>query len=227
MEAISTRIVLLGLGLVLASCKSPDLERADAFLELEDWPRAIALYDGLVQQHPRLAEARMGLALARAGFERDEASNGLDSPTHWVSVAHDFAIVERIDTSLSTANDRAEALFHAAVCWQREGRIPQAQRMAREAQSASPQHAPSAQFLGTLARAHGDTADAERWFMRAIAADSAYLPAWASLGELALSEGDPEAAILLWEEALHRSPKQPWFLTMVRQVRDSLGLSTP
>lgn len=227
MGAISTRLALFGSVLILASCKDSALERADAFLELEDWPRAIVLYDKLVQDHPRQAEPRMGLALARAGAERDAAAAGLDSAVHWVSVARDFAIVERIDTTLSTAADRADAFFQAALCWQREGRIPQAQRMARAAQSASSAHAPSAQLLGTFARASGDTADAERWFLRAVKADSAYLPAWASLGELALAEGDPEAAILLWEEALHRSPNQPWFLAMVRHVRDSLGLTSP
>lgn len=174
-----------------------------------------------------VAEARMGLALARAGLERDAAASGLDSALHWMSVARDFAIVGRIDTTIATDKDRAEALFQAALCWQRDGRLPQAQHCARDAQALFPGHAPSAQLLGTLARARGDNADAERWFLRAAAADSGYLPALASLGELALAEGDPEAAILHWEKALQRSPNQPWFRTMVRQVRDSLGLPNP
>lgn len=224
MQVESKRLVLLGLALVLASCKDPEMARADEFLQLEDWPRAIALYDEVVQEQPMLAEARMGLALARAGLERDAAANGLDSAAHWMSVARDFAIVERIDTLLSTAKDRAEALFQAALCWQREGRLPQAQHCARDAQSIDPTHAPSAQLLGTLARARGDNVGAERWFLRAAAADSTYLPALASLGELALAEGDPEAAILHWERALKLAPDQPWFVAMVAHVRDSLGL---
>lgn len=224
MQVESKRLVLLGLALVLASCKDSGMARADEFLQLEDWPRAIALYGEVVQERPMLAEARMGLALARAGLERDAAASGLDSASHWMSVARDFAIVERIDSSLSTAEDRAEALFQAALCWQREGRLPHAQHCARDAQSVDPAHAPSAQLLGTLARARGDNVDAERWFLRAAAADSTYLPALASLGELALAVGDPEAAILHWEQALRLSPDQPWFLSMVAHVRDSLGL---
>lgn len=224
MPSASTRLLVLGLGLVLASCKDPDLRRADEFLQLEDWPRAIALYDRLVQAHPLLAEARMGLALARAGLERDAAANGLDSAVHWMSVARDFAIVSRIDTAAATDSDRADALFQAALCWQREGRLPQARQCARDAQAIFPGHAPSAQFLGTLALGRGDNANAERWFLRAEAADSGYLPALASLGELALAEGDPEAAILHWEKALRRAPSNPWFLSMVQHVRDSMGL---
>ena len=224
MDRFSKPLVLFGLVVILVACKDPVLEHANEFLQLEDWPRAISLYDRSVQEHPKLAEARMGLALARAGLERDAAAVALDSAPHWLSVAHDFAIVERIDTTLSTADDRADALFRAALCWQRDGRIPQAQQAAAEAQAAYPNHAPSAQLLGSLARSHGDTAGAERWFLRAIAADSTFLPAWASLGELALAEGDPEGAILHWESALHLSPKHPWFLSMVRHVRDSLGL---
>lgn len=218
---------LLGLGFVLASCKDPDLSRADELLQLEDWSRAIALYDRVVQEHPMIAEARMGLALALSGREREAASAGLDSASHWMAVARNFAIVERIDTSLSTGRDRAEALFQASLCWQREGRIPQARHSAQEALAAFPGHAPSAQLLGTLSRDAGDVANAERWFLQAAHADTTYLPALASLGELAMAEGDPEAAILHWETALQRAPGQPWFLARVRRARDSLGLPPP
>jgi len=224
MNAVKGPSLSLGLLLVLASCKDSDLSRADAFLQLEDWPRAIALYDQIVQANPLQPEPRMGLALARAGAERESSNSGLDSATDWLSVARDFAIVERLDTNLSTSNDRADALFHAALCWQRDGHLPQAKHAAEDAQALHARHAPSAQYLGTLARSEGDQASAERWFTRAISVDSSYLPAWASLGELARDEGDPEAAILYWEEALKRNPKHPWFLKMVAQVRDSLGL---
>lgn len=227
MHGASRGLVLLGLGLVLASCKDPEMLRADEFLQLEDWPRAIAIYDQVVQERPMLAEARLGLALALAGLERDAAFGGLDSASHWISVARNFAIVERIDTSFATGKDRADALFQASLCWQREGRLPQARHSAQEAQAAFPAHAPSAQFLGTLARTAGDVVNAERWFLHAAAADTGYLPALASLGDLALSEGDPEAAILHWETALQRSPNHPWFLGKVRRTRDSLGLPSP
>lgn len=211
----------------LVACRDPDLERADLLLQLEDWPRAIELYDRLVENDPSRAEARMGLALARAGREREAAEASLDSASSWLSVARDFAIVERLDTSLSTGRDRADALFQAALCWQREGRIPQARSAALEAQGTLAPHAPSAQYLGTLARGEGDAVAAERWFARAIAADSAYLPAWASLGEMAEQDGDAEAALVYWEEALRRAPGQPWFTKAVRRLRDSLGLSSP
>lgn len=219
--------LLLWGALGLAGCREPELERADLLLQLEDWPRAIALYDHLVEKDPSRAEARMGLALARAGREREAAEASLDSASRWLSVARDFAIVERLDSALSTSHDRADALFQAALCWQREGRIPQARNAAEQAQATLAPHAPSAQYLGTLARSEGDAVAAERWFTRAIAADSAYLPAWASLGELAEKDGDPEGALLYWEEGLRRSPGQAWFQQSVQRLRDSLGLSTP
>lgn len=218
---------MLWSGLALAGCRDPELERADLLLQLEDWPRAIALYDHLVEADPSRAEARMGLALARAGREREAAESNLDSASRWLSVARDFAIVERLDSALSTGRDRADAYFQAALCWQREGRIPQARHAAEQAQATLAPHAPSAQYLGTLARGEGDVVAAERWFTRAIAADSAYLPAWASLGELSEKDGDPEGALLYWEEGLRRSPGQPWFEQAVQRLRDSLGLATP
>lgn len=225
MTAVRTRLLLVALATILASCKDPELSRADAFLQLEDWARAVMLYNQAVQEDPHSAEARLGLALARAGLARDAAASDLDSASHWFAVARDFAIVEHLDSNLSTAADRADALFHAALCWQRDGRIPQARRAAEEAQATHAPHAPSAQYLGTLARGRDDPSGAERWFTRAIAADSAYLPAWASLGELAHSEGDAEGAILYWEEGLRRQPGHPWFRSMVDRVRDSLGLA--
>lgn len=227
MNAVKSRLLLLALATTLSSCKDPELSRADTFLQLEDWPRAIYLYDRIVQSDPLSAEARLGLALSRAGLEREAAGSDLDSASHWLSVARDFAIVEHLDTNLSTTGDRADALFRAALCWQRDGRLPQARHAAEDAQATHARHAPSAQYLGSLARAQGDRAGAERWFNRAIAADSTYLPAWASLGELAQEEGDSEGAILYWEEALKRQPGQPWFRKMVEHVRDSLGLASP
>ena len=227
MTAVRTRLLLVAMATILSSCKDPELARADAFLQLEDWPRAVTLYNQVVQDDPLSAEARLGLALARAGQARDAAASDLDSASHWMAAARDFAIVEHLDSHLTTATDRADALFHAALCWQRDGRLPQARRAAEEAQATHAPHAPSAQYLGTLARGRNDPSGAERWFTRAIAADSAYLPAWASLGELAHSEGDPEGAILYWEEGLRRQPGHPWFRSMVDRVRDSLGLARP
>lgn len=226
MYAVRTRLLLVALATILSSCKDPELSRADAFLQLEDWPRAVLLYNQVVQEDPHSAEARLGLALSRAGLARDAAVSDLDSASHWIAVARDFSIVEHLDSSLNTASDRADALFHAALCWQRDGRLPQARRAAEEAQATHAPHAPSAQYLGTLARSRNDPSGAERWYMRAIAADSSYLPSWASLGELAQSEGDPEGAIVYWEEGLRRHPDHPWFLSMVQRVRDSLGLAT-
>ncbi|MCB9495405.1 MAG: tetratricopeptide repeat protein [Fibrobacteria bacterium] len=222
----SLRIPFLGTLVLLASCRQPDLARADRFLQLEDWPRAIALYDACVQEDPDLAVARLGLALSRAGLEREAETADLDSARRWQSLARDFLIVERLDSSQSTAPDRADALFHAALCWQRDGHLPQAVHAAEEAQATGAKHPPSAQFLARLARAGGDAPLAERWYNRALEADSSYLPAWAGLGELSLSEGDPEGALLYFEQALRRSPDHPWLSDMVRKVRDSLGLST-
>ena len=138
-----------------------------------------------------------------------------------------MAIVERLDSTQNTRDDRADALFHASLWLQKRGRAAQAEHLARLAQQADPKHAPSAQFLGNLARARGDAADAERWFSRALASDSGYLPAYMSLGELACADHDPEGAVVYWQLGQKHDPGNTWFRGHVDAIRDSMGWETP
>jgi len=212
---------------VLSACRDPGLDRGHAFLQLEDWARATVSYDACVQKDPDNVEARLGLALARVGWAREKALFGADSVEDWLRPARDFAIVERLDSTQNTKDDRADALFHGCLWLQKHGRISQAEHIARQAQIVDPRHAASAQFLGNLARARGDVDDAERWFSRALAGDSSYVPAYMSLGELAASDKDPEGAIVFWQMGLKRDSSNTWFRDRIAAVRDSLGWEKP
>lgn len=211
----------------LFACRDPGLDKGHTFLQLEDWARATASYDACVQKDPDNVEARLGLALARVGWAREKALFGVDSVEDWLRSARDFAIVERLDSTQNTRDDRADALFHGCLWLQKRGRIAQAERIARQAQIADPRHAASAQFLGNLARARGDIADAERWFSRALAGDSSYVPAYMSLGELAAADKDPEGAIVFWQMGLKRDSTNTWLRDRIAAVRDSLGWGAP
>lgn len=221
-----SRLVLLTAAIalaVLSACRDPGLDRGRTFLQLEDWARATASYDVCVQRDPDNVEARLGLALARVGWAREKALFGTDSVEDWLRSARDFAIVERLDSTQNTRDDRADALFHGSLWLQKRGRISQAEHIARQAQIADPHHAASAQFLGNLARARGDLVDAERWFSRALAGDSSYIPAYMSLGELAAADKDPEGAIVYWQLGLKRDSTFTWFRERISDMRDSLG----
>jgi len=224
MRRLVLTIAFLAL-VVLSACRDPDLDKGKAFLQLEDWPRATVLYDACVQKDPNNAEARLGLALARLGWSRDKAVFGTDSVDDWLKAARDFAIVDRLDSTQNTKDDRADALFHACLWLQKRGRTAQAEHVARLVQIADPRHAASAQFLGNLSRARGNIADAERWFSQAIAGDSSYLPAYMSLGELADLDHDPEGAIVYWQLGQKRDTSNTWFREHIASVRDSLGWS--
>lgn len=211
---------LMGL---LAACRDPGLDHARELLQLEDWPRATQAYDNCVQGDPQSAEARLGLALARLGWVRERAQFGLDSLDEWLRVARDLAIVERLDTTQNTRSDRADALYRGSLWLQAHSRPGRAEAVAKLAQKADPDHAPSAQFLGNLARARNESTDAERWFSRALAADSGFLPAYMGLAEVAVSENDPEGAILYLQMGLRRDSTNRWFRERVANLRDSLG----
>jgi tetratricopeptide (TPR) repeat protein len=222
-------VVLLIVGSALASlwgCRDSGLDRGRAFLQLEDWPRAVSSYDQCVQNDPDNVEARLGLALARLGWARERSTIGIDSVDEWLRVARDMAIVERLDSTQNTRDDRADALFRASICLQKRGRSAMAEHLARQAQQVDSRHAPSAQFLGNLARARGNAADAERWFSHALASDSGYLPAYMSLGELAAADNDPEGAVVYWQLGQRRDPGNSWFRDRIQAVRDSLGWGT-
>jgi tetratricopeptide (TPR) repeat protein len=225
MRRITLLIALGGLA-VLVGCRDSGLDRGRTFLQVEDWPRAVSSYDQCVQNDPDNVEARLGLALARLGWARERAAVGIDSLEDWIRVARDMAIVERLDSTQNTRDDRADALFRACLWLQRRGRAAQAEHMARLAQQADPRHAPSAQFLGNMARARGNDADAERWFSHALSDDSTYLPAYISLGELALADKDPEGAIVYWQLGQRRDPGNAWLRDHLQAVRDSLGWGT-
>lgn len=221
-------LVLVGLLFpLLVACRDQGLDRGKAFLQLEDWPRAVATYDQAVQKDPDNVEARLGLALARLGAVRERSQFAVDSLEEWLRVSRDLAIVERLDSTQITRDERADALYHASLWLQRHGRGPQAERLARLAQQADARHTPSAQFLGNLARARGDAIDAERWYSRALLADSLYLPAYMSLGELALEDRDPEGAIVYWQMGLRRDSTNTWFLSRLDRVKDSIGWGAP
>ncbi|MEK7394324.1 MAG: tetratricopeptide repeat protein [Fibrobacterota bacterium] len=212
------------LAAVFWGCRDPNLDRGRAFLQLEDWPRSVASYDACVQSDPENAEARLGLALSRLGQVRERAQVGADSLEDWMRVARDLSIVERLDSTQSTRDERADALFHASLWLHKRGRAAQAERLARQAQQADPGQTASAQFLGNLARARGDLAEAERWYSRALAADSAYLPAYIGLGEMALADNDPEGAVVYWQMGSKRDPGNPWLKASVARLVDSMGL---
>ncbi|MBK8802012.1 MAG: tetratricopeptide repeat protein [Fibrobacteres bacterium] len=207
----------------LAACRDPDLDHAREFLQLEDWPRANASYDQCVQEAPQSAEARLGLAMARLGWVRERSQFGLDSLEEWLRVARDLAIVERLDSNQNTRGERADALYHGSLWLQSHSQSARAEAVARMAQNVDPDHAPSAQFLGNLARARNESIDAERWFSRALAADSGFLPAYMGLAEVAAAENDPEGAILYLQMGLRRDSTNEWFLTRVGALRESLG----
>jgi len=216
--------LILCLAAVFWGCRDPGLDRGKAFLQLEDWPRSVAAYDACVQKDPDNAEARLGLALSRFGQVRERAQVGADSLEDWIRVARDLAIVERLDSTQSTRDDRADALFHASLWLHKRARPAQAERLARQAQQADPRHAASAQFLGNLARARGDLVEAERWYSRALAADSTYLPAYIGLGEMALADHDPEGAVVYWQMGAKRDSGNSWLKSNVARLVDSMGL---
>lgn len=203
------------------------MDKGRSFLQLEDWPRAVGSYDAIVQRDPDNVEARLGLALSRLGWAREKSLFGTDSVEDWLRVARDLAIVERLDSTQNTRDDRADALFHGCLWLQKHGRPGQAEKVARQAQMADPRHSPSAQFLGNLARSRNDFADAERWFSRALAGDSGYLPSYMSLGELAVREKDPEGAIVYWQMGLRRDSTNIWFRSRIAELQDSLGWGRP
>ncbi len=207
----------------LAACRDPGLDHAREFLQLEDWPRASMTYDQCVQEDPQSAEARLGLAMARLGWARERSQFGMDSLDDWLRVARDLAIVERLDSTQNTRADRADALYRGSLWLQSHSRPARAEAVARLAQKVDPDHAPSAQFLGNLARARNESTDAERWFSRALAADSGFLPAYMGLAEVAVSENDPEGAILYLQMGLRRDSTNQWFRERVTALRDSLG----
>lgn len=207
----------------LAACRDPKLDRGREFLQLEDWPRATSAYDECVQGDPQSAEARLGLAMARLGWVRERAQFGLDSLDEWLRAARDLAIVERLDSTQNTRGERADALYHGSLWLQAHSRTARAEAVARLAQKADPDHAPSAQFLGNIARARGESTDAERWFSRALAADSTFLPAYMGLAEVAVAENDPEGAILYLQMGLRRDASNEWFRERLAWLRDSLG----
>ncbi len=208
----------------LVGCRDSGLERGKAFLQLEDWPRSVGAYDACVQKDPDNAEARLGLALARLGQVREKSQVGSDSLDDWLRVARDLAIVERLDSTQSTHDERADALFHASLWLHKRGRSPQAERLAHLAQQADSRHAPSAQFLGNLARARGEMIEAEHWYSRALAADSTYLPAYIGLGEMALADHDPEGAFVYWQMGSRRDSTNLWLKDKISRLTDSLGL---
>lgn len=200
------------------------MDRGKVFLQLEDWPRSIQVYDACVQNDPENAEARLGLALSRLGLARERSQSGVDSLDEWLRVARDFAIVERLDTTQSTRADRADALFRASQWLNRRGLAAYAERLARLAQQAHPGHASSAQFLGNTSRAQGDYVSAERWYSRAISADSSYVPAYIGLGELALIDDDPEGAVVYLQLGARQDSTNPWLRSKIARLSDSLGL---
>ncbi|HQF53646.1 MAG TPA: hypothetical protein PK208_00860 [Fibrobacteria bacterium] len=210
--------------LFLGGCRDSGLDRGKVFLQLEDWPRSIQVYDACVQNDPENAEARLGLALSRLGLVRERSQSGVDSLEEWLRVARDFAIVERLDTTQSTRSDRADALFRASQWLNRRGKTAYAERLARLAQQAHPGHASSAQFLGNTARAQGDYVSAERWYSRAVLADSSYLPAYIGLGELALIDDDPVGAVVYLQLGARRDSTNSWLRSKIARLSDSLGL---
>ncbi len=214
--------LLVILLVLLCGCKS-DLKEGRAFLELEDWPRALEAFDRAVRRDPQSAEARLGLALTRMGMARDRQNSGQDSVSDWLAAARDFAIVTRLDSSANTAADRADAYFQACLWWQRHGQVGRAVWAARKAQEVDSRHAASAQFLGSMAQRQGDPLEAQRWFFRALSADSTFLPTYASLGSLALSQHDFEGAVLYLEDGLHFDPTNSWLQTWLDDACDSLG----
>lgn len=215
--------ILLG-GFLLAACRDPGLDRGKAFLQLEDWPRSVATYDACVQKDPENVEARLGLAMSRLGLVRDRSQFGADSLEEWMRVARDLAIVERLDSLQSTREDRAEALYHASQWFQKRGKSSQAERLARMTQQVDSRHAPSAQFLANLSRARGDLVEAERWYSRALAGDSAYLPAYIGLGVMALADQDPEGAVVYWQMGARRDSTNAWLQENLLRLTDSLGV---
>ncbi|MEN9353265.1 MAG: hypothetical protein RL318_590 [Fibrobacterota bacterium] len=217
------RSLLVALLLVLAGCVSDDLKEGRAFLELEDWPRALDAYDRAVRKEPHSVEARLGMALTRLGWARDRQSSGQDSVGDWLLATRDFAIVSRLDSTANTAGDRADAYFQACLWWQRHGQGVRASWAARRAQDVDPQHAASAQFLGTMAQRQGNDLEAHRWFARALSADSMFLPAYASLSVLAMEHKDFEGAALYLKDGLKLDPVNGWFQERVYEVCDSLG----
>lgn len=223
-SVVRFRTILLAVALFLGGCRDSGLDRGKVFLQLEDWPRSIQVYDACVQSDPENAEARLGLALSRLGLARERSQSGVDSLEEWLRVARDFAIVERLDTTQSTRADRADALFRASQWLNRRGRTAYAERLARLAQQAHPGHASSAQFLGNTARAQGDYVSAERWYSRAVLADSSYTPAYIGLGELALIDDDPVGAVVYLQLAVRRDSTNSWLLSKIARLSDSLGL---
>lgn len=223
-SVVRFRTILLAAALFLGGCRDSGLDRGKIFLQLEDWPRSIQVYDACVQNDPENAEARLGLALSRLGLVRERSQSGVDSLDDWLRVARDFAIVERLDTTQSTRADRADALFHASQWLNRRGISAYAERLARLAQQAHPGHVSSAQFLGNTARAQGDYVSAERWYSRALATDSSYLPAYIGLGELALVDDDPEGAVVYLQLGARRDSTNSWLRSKIARLSDSLGL---
>jgi len=217
------RPLLAAVLLLLVGCIPDDLKEGRAFLELEDWPRALDAYDRAVRQDPQSVEARLGLALTRLGWARDRQASGQDSVSDWLAAARDFAIVSRLDSSANTAADRADANFQACLWWQRHGQGVRASWAARRAQDVDPRHAASAQFLGTVAQRQGNDLEALRWFERAHNADSTFLPAYASLSMLAMSRKDFEGAALYLKDGLRLDPVNGWFQERIYEVCDSLG----
>ena len=223
-SAIRIQTILAGSVLLLGGCRDSSLDRGKVFLQLEDWPRSIVVYDACVQNDPENAEARLGLALSRLGLVRERSQSGVDSVEEWLRVARDFAIVERLDSTQSTRVDRADALFHASQWLNRRGRASYAERLARLAQQANPGHPASAQFLGNMARASGNFAAAERWYSRALAADSSYVPAYIGLGEIAQLDDDPDGAVVYFQMGAKRDSTNSWLKTKIARLADSLGL---
>lgn len=216
-------ILALLISMGLAACRDPGLDRGREFLQLEDWPRAVSVYDQCVERDPQSAEARLGLAMARLGWVRERSQAGLDSLEEWVRSARDLAIVERLDSNQNIRLERADALYHGALWLQARGKPGKAEALARQAQKVDPDHASSAQLIGNLARARGESTDAERWYSRALTADSSFLPAYIGLAEVALTENDPEGAVLYFQMGLRRDSTNTWFRDRVRALRDSLG----
>ena len=223
-SVVRFRTILLVVALFLGGCRDSGLDRGKVFLQLEDWPRSIQVYDACVQSDPENAEARLGLALSRLGLAREHAQSGVDSLEEWLRVARDFAIVERLDTTQSTRADRADALFRGSQWLNRRGKTAYAERLAKLAQQAHPGHASSAQFLGNTARAQGDYVSAERWYSRAVLADSSYLPAYIGLGELALIDDDPVGAVVYLQLGARRDSTNSWLRSKIARLSDSLGL---
>jgi tetratricopeptide (TPR) repeat protein len=217
------RCLVVAVLLVLMGCVSDDLKEGRTFLELEDWPRALDAYDRAVREDPQSVEARLGLALTRMGWARDRQATGQDSVSEWLLAARDFAIVSRLDSTASTAADRADAYFQACLWWQRHGQEMRASWAARRAQEVDPRHAASAQLLGTVAQRQGNELEARRWFERALDADSTFLPAYASLTMLAMQHRDFEGAALYLKEGLRLDPDDGWFQERSYEVCDSLG----